>query len=226
MIVVVNNSNRNKEVVNSIRKSKRMMGASKKCSMKNNQTRTIYTTDKLLDFLSKNKIPFKNVTSTKQMRKILESKEKITGVILSGSNLKFSNNLCACSINNNIISLLEFEVPILGICFGFQTLAIAHGGEISAMKNMVNSRKKVELKKSILFKGLKKEEKFKFMHGDFVKKVPKSFKVIARTSNGMVQGIKHREKNIFGVQFHPDISGKVGETLLSNFLEICEKSQI
>jgi GMP synthase (glutamine-hydrolysing) len=203
-----------------------MMGNSKKCilkqSKKNNQTRTIFVTDKLIDYLKKNKIPYRDVTSTRQMKKLLESKEKVSGIILGGSNLKYSNKLCACSINNNIISLLEFNVPILGICFGYQTLSMAYGGNVTSMAKMVDTRKKVQLKKSKIFKNLRKEEKFKFMHGDYVDEVPKSFKVIAKTSNGMVQGIQHKTKPIYGVQFHPEISGKSGEVLLENFLNMCE----
>lgn len=223
MIIVVNNSNRNREVLNNLRKSKRMMEGSKKCMTKkhDNQTRTKFVTDKLLDYLKKNNIPFKNVTSSQQMKKILKSKEKVDGIILGGSNLKYSNRLCACSINNNIISLLEFDVPILGICFGFQTLSMAYGGNVKAMKKMETRRKPVQLKKSKLFKGLDKVERFKFMHGDFVESVPFSFKVIAKTKNGMIQAIEHKEKNIFGVQFHPEISGKAGEKMLDNFLKLC-----
>jgi len=226
MIVVVNNSNRNREILSNLRKSKRMMENSKKCklkqSKKNNQTRTVFVTDKLIDYLKKNKIPHKDVTSSRQMKKLLESKEKVSGIILGGSNLKYSNKLCACSINNNIISLLEFNVPILGICFGYQTLSMAYGGNVTSMGKMVDTRKKVQLKKSKIFKGLKKEEKFKFMHGDYVDEIPKSFKVIAKTSNGMVQGIQHKIKPIYGVQFHPEISGKSGEVLLDNFLNMCD----
>ena len=59
------------------------------------------------------------------------------------------------------------------------------------------------------------------MHGDFVESVPFSFKVIARTKNGMIQGIQHKEKDIYGVQIHPEISGRAGEKLLDNFLKIC-----
>lgn len=223
MIIVVNNSNRNKEVLNNLRKSKRMMEGSKKCQTKknNNQTRTKHVTDKLLDYLQKNKIPVKNVTSSQQMKNILKNKEKVDGIILGGSNLKYSNRLCACSINNNIISLLEFDVPILGICFGFQTLSMAYGGNVKAMKKMETRRKPVLLKKSKIFKGLDKIEKFKFMHGDFVETAPYSFKVIAKTKNGMIQGIQHKEKDIFGVQFHPEISGHAGEKILDNFLKIC-----
>jgi len=108
MIIVVNNSNRNNEILSDLRKSKRMMEGAKKCKTKknDNQTRTTYVTDKLIDYLEKNKIPFKNVASSKQMKKILKNKEKVDGIILGGSNLKYSNRLCACSINNNIISLL------------------------------------------------------------------------------------------------------------------------
>ena len=229
MILVINNSNRNKEVLNNLRKSKRMMENSKKCSInksKKNNTRTVFVTDKLIDYLKKNKIHHKNITSSKEMKKILQTKEKVSGIILGGSNLKYSNKLCACSINNNIISLMEFDVPILGICFGFQTLSMVHGGNVLPIGRMIDTRKNVNLKKSKIFKGLKKVEKFKFMHGDYVSSIPKSFKIIARTNNGMIQGIKHKKKNIYGFQFHPEISGKAGEVLLGNFLKICENNNI
>ena len=81
---------------------------------------------------------------------------------------------------------------------------------------MVDTRKKVHLKKSKIFRGLKKEEKFKFMHGDYVDEVPKSFKVIGKTSNGMVQAIQHKSKPIW-CPISSKISGKSGEILLDNF---------
>ena len=226
MLLVINNSNRNKEVLNYLRKSKRLLGFSKKCnkeSKKNNQTRTIHITDKLIEYLKKKKIVYKNIISKKELKKFLSkgSKERIDGIILGGSNLKYSNKLCACSINNNIISLLEFKVPILGICFGFQTIAMSHGGEVLSMNNMVNKKKKVILKKSKLFKNLKNEEHFKFIHNDYVSEIPQSFKIIGKTTNKMIQAIEHKEKPIYGVQFHPEVSGKVGEKLLDNFLDIC-----
>ena len=98
---------------------------------------------------------------------------------------------------------------------------MAYGGNVKAMKKMETRRKPVLLKKSKIFKGLDKTEKFKFMHGDFVETAPYSFKVIAKTKNGMIQGIQHKEKDIFGVQFHPEISGHAGEKILDNFLKIC-----
>ena len=227
MLLVINNSNRNEEVLKYLKKSKRLLGFSKKCNLskKNNQTRTIHVTDKLINYLKKKEIPYKNIVSKDQLKKFLKNKEekkKISGIILGGSNLKYSNRLCACSVNNNIISLIEFDVPILGICFGLQTISMAHGGEVIAMKNMVNSSKKVVLKKSRLFKDLKKEEIFKFMHNDYVSEIPTSFKIIAQTKNKMIQAIEHKEKPIFGVQFHPEISGKSGDILLNNFLKICK----
>ena len=225
MIIVINNSNRNKEVLSNLRKSKRMMGSAKKCVIKKtkkNMNNVTYNTDMLIDFLQKNKIPFRNITSSKQMKKILKEKDKVTGIILSGSNLKYSSKLCACSINNNIISLLEFDVPILGICFGYQTLGIVFGGNVKSLDKMVNAKKKTKLKKSRIFKGMKNEEIFKYMHGDYIDIVPNSFKVIARTSNRLIQGIEHREREIYGVQFHPENSGKVGEKLLKNFIKICK----
>ena len=80
----------------------------------------------------------------------------------------------------------------------------------------------VSLEKSKLFKGLKKEEKFKFIHEDYVDEVPKSFKVLFKTSNGMVQAIKHNDKPIYGVQFHPEISGINGKIVLDNFISLCK----
>ena len=78
MLLVINNSNRNEEVLKYLKKSKRLLGFSKKCNLskKNNQTRTIHVTDKLINYLKKKEIPYKNIVSKDQLKKFLKNKEE------------------------------------------------------------------------------------------------------------------------------------------------------
>ena len=57
-------------------------------------------------------------------------------------------------------------------------------------------------------------------HADQVSKMPKNFKVIASTKNSKLTIIENNKDNFYGVQFHPEKSGKSGERILQNFLNL------
>ena len=66
---------------------------------------------------------------------LLNDKSKIKGIILSGGPLQLSDKICANDISQNINVLLNFpNIPILGICFGMQVMALAYGGKIDNLK--------------------------------------------------------------------------------------------
>ena len=58
-------------------------------------------------------------------------------------------------------------------------------------------------------------------HCEFVS-VPKGFKLIASSDACFNEAMTHKEKNIFGVQFHPEVSGLQGSLLIENFYKICQ----
>lgn len=148
-------------------------------------------------------------------------KEKaVEGIILSGGPASvFEKN--APSINKNI---LELGIPILGICYGHQLLAYLLDGKLKSSKSREYGEEVIEIKKSgVLLEGLAKKEQVWFSHGITVYKLPKDSKVLAATKNAPIAAFGNLDKNIFGVQFHPEVvHTPKGTKILNNFLfKIC-----
>jgi len=215
MLLIVNNSNENTDIVNYIKTKKRL--ASK--------LNTNYKmTQELKKKIRKIGVDFINVKSRDEMVKVLnERKGEIKGIIMGGSILNYTDKLCVCSINNNMVALNSFNVPILGICFGFQSVIFGFGGLIGKLdKKQYGFKKTIIDNETPLFKGLDKYQKFKYFNGDYAEEAPPNFKIIANTNNGIIQGVENSEKKIYGVQFHPEVSNESGEKILKNFMEICK----
>ena len=179
-----------------------------------------YSTPKIINFLKKNKIKYKIISNRKTLNDV--NKDLVKGIILSGSDMKYTEKMCTCKININLISLLEFTIPILGICFGFQTIGISYGGKISSLKKTKKTNQTIYyLENNELFNSIPNKTKFQQYHHDYLSDPPPSFKILAKSHNNIIQAIKHKLKPIYGVQFHPELSGKYGEQLLFNFINIC-----
>jgi len=140
------------------------------------------------------------------------------GLILSGG--PASTTLKKPLKPNNLIYSLN--IPILGICYGHQLICKHLGG------NVVNSKKRefgkafIKIKsKSKIFEGIyKKNSEYQvwMSHGDKISKLPKSFSVIASTSNAKFAAIADEDKKIYGLQFHPEVIHTLnGEKILENF---------
>ena len=180
-----------------------------------------YSTPKLIDFFKINKIKYKVISNRTQLNNVItKTRNQVKGIILSGSDLKYTEKMCTCRININLIALLEFNVPILGICFGFQTLGISFGGKISSLKEQIIHKQIIKFKKNELFRNMPNNSKFQQYHHDYLSDAPPVFKILAKCNN-IIQAIKHKDKPIYGVQFHPELSGKNGHILLKNFVNLC-----
>uniref|UniRef100_A0A7I4Y1S6 GMP synthase (glutamine-hydrolyzing) n=1 Tax=Haemonchus contortus TaxID=6289 RepID=A0A7I4Y1S6_HAECO len=112
-------------------------------------------------------------------------------------------------------------LPILGICYGFQLINKAHGGDVAREQVREDGQCKVWLDTSCeLFHGLNESEEVLLTHGDSVteKTVAPGFKVVAK-SGGHVAGIACPEKRLYGVQFHPEVDlTPSGRKMFDNFL--------
>ena len=94
--------------------------------------------------------------------------------------------------------VFELGVPILGICYGMQTLAEQLGGQvISAEKKEFGHARLNLLEKSRLFEGVTKNTNVWMSHGDQVQDLPDNFKVIASTETAPVAAMQHDNKDIF-----------------------------
>jgi GMP synthase (glutamine-hydrolysing) len=119
----------------------------------------------------------------------------------------------------------QLDVPILGICYGFQLLATHHGGEVgtSETREYGYGRLNVVRPESPLFSGLPGEMDVWLSHGDHVTKTPEGFEVVA-TTGGALNAFEDLSRRIFGVQFHPEVAHtQFGSRILQNFLfNVCQ----
>ena len=144
----------------------------------------------------------------------------LKGIILSGGPMSVYDN-DAPELNP---IFLELNVPVLGICYGLQLLCLNYGGKVEAASNREYGKANLHLlNKDSLFKGVKDNAIVWMSHGDYVTGLPDSFKVIGESLNTSFCAIEDKSKNIYGVQFHPEVvHTKEGTKIIHNFLfNIC-----
>ena len=123
--------------------------------------------------------------------------------------------------------ILNIGIPVLGICYGDQLMAYMADGKVDSAENSSEYGKTtVQTFDSVLFKDIPEESVCWMSHTDFITKPPKGFKVIAKTSKCPVAAMCDEERNLYGVQFHPEVTHTAyGKQMLYNFLfEICKCS--
>ncbi len=128
-------------------------------------------------------------------------------------------------VSMQVIKELGSEIPILGVCLGHQGIFIAYGGEISRNEPVHGKQSNIYHTEKGIFKGIPSPLIAARYHSLFCvdKTTPDCIEITARTNNGMIMGIKHKDKPIYGLQFHPESIGtSQGIKLLENFVEISQ----
>ncbi len=124
-------------------------------------------------------------------------------------------------------ALLEMGLPVLGICYGLQLLALELGGLVEAAEGHEYGRAilKIEQRDHPLFAGLDGgiERTVWMSHGDRVLRLPEGFEVLATSEGSPFAAIGHRRRPLYGLQFHPEVvHTEQGEQVLANFVaRIC-----
>lgn len=116
--------------------------------------------------------------------------------------------------------------PILGVCLGHQGICHFYNGKVDIAPESMHGRiSKIYHNGEGIFKGIKDGFKATRYHSLIaVDKEMKDLEVTARTNDGIIMGIKHRNKPIYGVQFHPESIGtESGEMIIENFMNISEE---
>jgi para-aminobenzoate synthetase component 2 len=116
------------------------------------------------------------------------------------------------------------KIPILGVCLGHQSLAVAYGGEvIRAPRLMHGKTSPITHDGKTIYRSLPSPFEATRYHSLIVNRVnlPDCFEVSAETAEGEIMGIRHKTLGVEGVQFHPEsILTTVGKDLLRNFLTL------
>ena len=147
------------------------------------------------------------------------SLKEFHSIIFSGGGL-LSN--IQNEIQNYFNHLLQIEKPVLGICFGHQVIGLVHGANIYKLDTLITGDYKVDfLKEPEIIKEPKLIEQALFAknHAESIN-LPKEFNLIAHSETCQNEMMQHQSKQIYGVQFHPEVSGKEGERIIQGFLKI------
>ncbi len=115
--------------------------------------------------------------------------------------------------------VFELGLPVLGVCLGMQALVTAHGGEVTKVAPAHGEVALVKHDQSGVFEGLQSPLKAVRYHSLAATNVPDVLRVNARC-DGVVMGVMHRDRPLWGVQFHPEsILSEHGRAVVANFLE-------
>ncbi len=117
--------------------------------------------------------------------------------------------------------LLDSDVPVFGICYGFQAMALVLGGRVehTGESEYGAAQLRVAEGESTLFHGLPREQQVWMSHGDRVVVPPEGFRVTASTSGSPVAAFEHQRARLAGVQFHPEVlHSEHGQAVLEHFL--------
>ncbi|MGA2664970.1 MAG: glutamine-hydrolyzing GMP synthase [Nitrososphaerales archaeon] len=149
----------------------------------------------------------------------LEALERlgVAGVVLSGG----PASVYAPSSPHPDEALLRGPIPLLGICYGYQLIVQAHGGEVErATKREYGKSSMTILDRSRLFSGISQDRITCWMsHGDSAKTLPPGMSVLGASENSPYAAVQSEDGRQFGVQFHPEVAHtEKGGAILSNFV--------
>jgi GMP synthase (glutamine-hydrolysing) len=150
--------------------------------------------------------------------------DNITGVILSGS---------PCSVRDagspDIDLNLFGSLPVLGVCYGAQLIAQKTGGSVLPSQIREYGRAKLSTvdHHSELLKEISIDSQVWMSHADTIASVSDQFEIIASTPSVKVAAFKKKNENLYGIQFHPEVTHTLqGKELLRNFVvHICGSAQ-
>jgi len=148
--------------------------------------------------------------------KTLNAKLDVKGIILSGGpSSVYDQNAPKCDPR-----ILGLGIPILGICYGHQLIAYLSNGKVQPGEKREYGITYVEIDTPVdVLEGLSQKEIVWMSHGDTVYGLPDEYEVLAHTENCPIAAFKHKEKPIYGLQWHPEVSHtEMGMQMLKNFI--------
>jgi GMP synthase (glutamine-hydrolysing) len=120
-------------------------------------------------------------------------------------------------------------MPVLGVCYGAQLIAQQHGGEVLPSHSREYGRARLTMvdHHNELLKEISLDTQVWMSHADTIARIPADFEIIASTPSVAIAAYKVKNKHVYGIQFHPEVTHTTeGKNLLRNFvLHICGCAQ-
>jgi anthranilate synthase/aminodeoxychorismate synthase-like glutamine amidotransferase len=127
-------------------------------------------------------------------------------------------------VSMNVIESFAGSIPLLGVCLGHQSIGQVFGGRVVRAPQLCHGKSSlVQHDGKTIFTGLDQSFSAGRYHSLIVDDdcLPSCLEVSARTADGIIMGLRHREMKVEGVQFHPEsIMTSEGKKLLANFLRM------
>jgi GMP synthase (glutamine-hydrolysing) len=147
----------------------------------------------------------------------------VDGLVLSGGapRVGVESDLGNCS---EILEKANF--PIVGICAGHQYIARFFGGKVTPADQPEFGKIELKIIKNgiDIFNEVPKKSIVWLSHNDEVSVIPSDFERIAESESCKVQAMRHKNKPLYGLQFHPEVEhSEYGEQIFKNFISICEQ---
>ncbi|MFF8325702.1 glutamine-hydrolyzing GMP synthase [Rhodococcus qingshengii] len=116
-------------------------------------------------------------------------------------------------------ALFDHDIPVFGICYGFQAMAGALGGTVAETGTREYGRTDIAVSGGLLHDGLPSTQPVWMSHGDAVSEAPSGFEVTATSDGAPVAAFEDRARKLAGVQYHPEVlHSPHGQQVLSRFL--------
>ena len=151
------------------------------------------------------------------------TKKDLTGIVISPGPCTPKE----AGISVEVVQKLGAKIPILGVCLGHQAIGVAYGGKVIGAKKLMHG------KSSYIYhqqKGIYSGVDNPFLAGRYHSLIldplslPPCLEITARTDDGTIMGVRHKEHPVEGLQFHPEsILTSVGRDILKNFITIAEE---
>ncbi len=128
-----------------------------------------------------------------------------------------------------IVKGLDPRIPVLGVCLGHQAIVEAEGGKVVGAGTIVHGKtSEVRHEGGALFEGVPSPFAAARYHSLAAERAtfPKTLRETAHTADGIIMALEHRDRLVFGVQFHPEsVATGAGRRILSNFVSVCAKQK-
>ena len=144
----------------------------------------------------------------------------IDGVIISGAPLLITEQDMQPYLAQ-LSWIKTTTVPVLGICFGHQLIGLSFGAFGSKMREDRDWQTIEVFEDCPLFEKLPSEFEMMEDHCETIS-IPAGFKLIASSDACVNEAMQHASLPLFGVQFHPEVSGNLGRVIIDNFIRFCK----
>ena len=149
--------------------------------------------------------------------------DNLDGLVLSGGPANIESEIGKLGFIKEYIE--SHNYPILGICAGAQFIALNSGGKVEKAIHPEYGKKRVNfIRSESIFEKIPENITVWESHNDEIKILPEEYVLCASSDTCKVQAFYHKSKDIFAVQFHPEVNNtEFGTEIFRNFIDVCRK---